>query len=108
VQILGQGAYRLIFNDYQLAKRLLGFHSREITGCPRPLQIILAEQKFTALEIFELLHDKLANREKVDTYHQIGDKPVRGVHAEPPPKPKPSSNGKGSDSPKEGGSSNYE
>jgi hypothetical protein len=70
VQILGQGAYRLTFDDYQVAKKLLSYHSREITGCPRPLQISLVEQQFTALEIFDMLHDKLANREKVDTYHQ--------------------------------------
>ena len=62
------------------------------------------EQQFSALEIFELLHDKLVNREKVDTYHQSGEKPVREVHTQPPSKPKPSESGKGSGSPKQASS----
>jgi hypothetical protein len=103
VQILGQGVYRLKFNDYHLAKKLLAFHSREITGCPRPLQISLVEQQFTALEIFDMLHDKLANREKVDTYHQPNEKPVREVHADPPPTSKSAQGGKGGGASKGGG-----
>ena len=74
VQCMGGNVYRLTFNDYELAKKLLAFHSRKIAEGGRPLQISLVEQSFNALEIFEMLHDKLANRERVDAYHVDGEK----------------------------------
>ena len=74
VQCMGGNLYRLTFNDYDLAKKLLAFHSRKIAEGGRPLQISLVEQSFNALEIFEMLHDKLANRERVDSYHVGGEK----------------------------------
>jgi hypothetical protein len=74
VQCMGGNLYRLTFNDYDLAKKLLAFHSRKIAEGGRPLQISLVEQSFSALEIFEMLHDKLANRERVDSYHVGGEK----------------------------------
>ena len=51
VQCMGGNLYRLTFNDYDLAKKLLAFHSRKIAEGGRPLQISLVEQSFNALEI---------------------------------------------------------
>ena len=74
VQCMGGNVYRLTFNDYELAKKLLAFRSRKIAEGGRLLQISLVEKSFNALEIFEMLHDKLANRERVDSYHVGGEK----------------------------------
>jgi DNA-binding phage protein len=91
-QCMGGNVYRVTFNDYELAKKLLAFHSRKIAEGGRPLQICLVEQSFNAIEIFEMLHDKLTSRERVDSYHIGGEKekerPERGnareVSVEPP------------------------
>ena len=71
---MGGNVYRVTFNDYELAKKLLAFHSRKIAEGGQPLQICLVEQSFNAIEIFEILHDKLTSRERDDSNHIGGEK----------------------------------
>ena len=62
---------------------MLALHMHEIQGSPKPLEITHVEHALNALEIFELLHRKLAVKEKAESYHQPTETRhyARGVNA---------------------------
>ena len=102
VQIFGRGSYKLTFEDQMHARKVLSLHKRKVECHPVPLQATKIEQHFGPMEIFELLHEKVSTREKVDNYQQNEKVPkeVRALNSargKTPPKgdAKPKGGGKG-------------
>ena len=81
-QILGNGVYRVQLNSEHAGKKLLAMHMRKLEGTERPFQVTMLEQQLTIMELFEMLHQKLASREKVDTYQNPWEKQTRQVGAD--------------------------
>ena len=74
VEVMGNGVYRVHLNSEQAGKKLLAMHMRTLEGTTRPFQVALLEQKLPILELFELIHQKLSNREKADAYQSQWEK----------------------------------
>ena len=73
-EVLGNGVYRVQMNSEQAGKKLLSMHMRMLEGTSRPFQVSLLEQQLPILDLFELLHQKLNNREKADAYQTQWEK----------------------------------
>ena len=73
-EALGNGVYRVQLNSEQAGKKLLALHMRNLEGTSRPFQVSLLEQHLPILELFELLHQKISNKEKADAYQNQWEK----------------------------------
>ena len=86
---LGRGLYRLKFGDLDAAKKMLGMHMRELNGLDKPLLVNMVEQQLSVLDIFELCHDKLTDREHVDSFQANNtERRTRNVRTDPPTHPR--------------------
>ena len=89
VESCGKGVYKVQFSNEDAGKKLLSMHMKPLEGLPRPLQVQLLEQPLEILEMFDLLHSKLAAREKIDTYQAPWERGAREVKSTPKPEKKP-------------------
>ena len=64
----------------------MALHMRELEGCPRPLLVSILEQPLPILELFEVLNDKLAGKERADMYNTTGERQAREVKVKNSPK----------------------
>ena len=84
---MGRGLYRLKFTSMDAVKKMLGLHMRELNGLDKPLVVSMVEQHLSVLEIFEVCHDKLTDRERVDSFQSNNhERRTRHVQAQNPPK----------------------
>ena len=74
----------------------MGLHMREFVGCPRPLLVSILEQPLPILEMFEVLNEKLAGKERADMYSSVVEKSIKEVKAKNPPSEKKPNGGGGS------------
>ena len=63
----------------------MALHMRELEGCPRPLLVSILEQPLPILELFEVLNDKLAGKERAEMYNSPNERPQREVKVQIPP-----------------------
>ena len=71
--------YHVEFLNLHAAKKMMALHMRELEGCPRPLLVSILEQPLPILELFEVLNDKLAGKERADMYNTTGERQAREV-----------------------------
>ena len=73
----------------------MGLHMRELVGCPRPLLVSILEQPLPILEMFEVLNEKLAGKERAEMYGTVVEKSIKEVKAKNPPSEKRPNGGGG-------------
>jgi hypothetical protein len=79
VRISGGGVYQVAFSNMSAAKKMMALHMRELEGCPRPLLVSILEQPLPILELFDVLHEKLAGKERADMYNTTSERQTREV-----------------------------
>ena len=87
VRILGGGVYHVEFSNLSAAKKMMSFHMREFEGCPRPLLVSILEQPLPTLELFEVLNEKLAGKERAEMYNTT-ERQIRETKVQNSPKEK--------------------
>ena len=85
IRTLGGGVYHAEFSNLSAAKKMMALHMRELEGCPRPLLVSILEQPLPILELFEVLNDKLAGKERAEMYNSPNERPQREVKVQIPP-----------------------
>lgn len=84
IRTIGGGVYHVEFSNLHAAKKMMALHMRELEGCPRPLLVSILEQPLPILELFEVLNDKLAGKERADMYNTTGERQAREVKVKKP------------------------
>ena len=89
VENCGKGVYKVKFSNEEAGKKLSALHMRPLEGLTRPLQVTLLEQPMEIVDLFDLLHAKLAAREKIDMYQAPWERGTREVKSVPKQEKKP-------------------
>ena len=77
VAISGLGSYRVQFDRGEVADKMLACHGRVLSGNAGVFRVHRVENQMALLDIFEFLHNRLVEKEKVDIYQQGKDRPPR-------------------------------
>ena len=67
---------------------MMALHMRGFECCPRPFLVSILDQPLPILELFEVLNDKLAGKERADMYNTTGERQAREVKVKKNPKGK--------------------
>jgi len=82
---VGRGVFKIKFQTLGACKKMMALHMSEMEGLEKPLMVSKVEAQLGAPEIFDLIHEKLCDKEKLDTFQLTNpERRVRRARSESP------------------------